>query len=240
MEHAGWLAYDAGWPDRACRWWLETCHFADLAEVPVVRVRALASMALQAGNAGDGREAVGLIHAAKKTVIPEQDSPLLFSLLAAREAVGHAHTGDRRAAFLALGQARQWLDQGRRGDEPFWLDFWSPADLSCHERRVAWVTGQGRSAEIAARTALAGIDAASFPRNHTLYAAELGLILAQRGQLDEAISVTSEAAQGAHAISGSGRLSANLHRAVGLLDQQNYPPAKAFANAARRLLPAVS
>ncbi|MGH3722462.1 MAG: hypothetical protein ACRDRI_27240 [Pseudonocardiaceae bacterium] len=89
----------------------------------------------------------------------------------------------------ALGQAHQWPDRGRRGDEPFWLDFWDPADLAWHETSVALATGQGKSAEIAARTALASVDAVTFPRNHTLYVANLGSVLVQRGQLDEAISV---------------------------------------------------
>lgn len=240
MEHAGWLAYDAGWNERARRWWLETRHFAEINEVPDVGVTALTSMARQATDRGDGREAVDLIHAAKKTIANDQASPLLLSLLAAREAVGYAHAGERKAAFAALDQARQWLDCGRRGDEPFWLDFWVTADLAWHETQVAWAAGQGRSAEIAARTALARVDAASFQRNHTLYATNLGSILTQRGQLDEAISITSMAVQGAPAILGSGRLCSNLRRAVDFLDQQKYPPAKVFANAARRLLPAVS
>jgi hypothetical protein len=89
--------------------------------------------------------------------------------------IGHALTGDRSAATRALGQAHQWLDLGRRGDEPFWLDFWGPADLAWHETRVALATRQGKPAEVAARTALASADAASFPRNHTFYTASLGL-----------------------------------------------------------------
>ncbi len=67
---AGWLAYDAGWQDKARRWWLETCHFAD---VPDVRVSALAAMALQASNAGDGRETVDLVQAARKAALRDQN-----------------------------------------------------------------------------------------------------------------------------------------------------------------------
>jgi transcriptional regulator with XRE-family HTH domain len=241
MDQAGWLAYDAGWQDRARRWWLETCHFADMAEVPDVRVSALAAMALQTSNSGYGRETVDLIQAARKSAIRDQSgNPLLLSLLAARQAIGHAQTGDRSAAISAIAHARQWLDHGRRGDEPFWLDFWGSADLSWHETRVALITKQGKSAEVAARTALASVDATSFPRNHTLYAAALGSILTQRGQMDEAISVMSQAVKGAHAIRGSGLAVSNLRHVVDLLGQQKYPPAKTFATAARCLLPAVT
>ncbi|MGH3828716.1 MAG: helix-turn-helix domain-containing protein [Pseudonocardiaceae bacterium] len=236
MEHAGWLSYDAGWHDRARRWWLETGHFTDVAEVPGVRVTALASMALQASDVGSGAEAVDLIRAARKTVTRDQENLPLMSLLAAREALGHAQAGDRGATVSALGQAHQWLDCGLRGDEPFWLDFWGPADLAWHETKVALATGQVKSAEAAARAALARVDPVLFPRNHTLYAAGLGLILAQRGQLDEAISVTTDAMH--QEFRGSGRVIANLRRTVDLLGQQKYPPATTFAAAARRLLPA--
>ena len=238
MEHAGWLSYDAGWQDRAHRWWLETCHFADVAGVPGVRVTVLASMASQASYVGAGAEAVDLIQASRKTTTHDQANSPLLSLLAAREAIGHAQAGDRGAAVSAIGQAHQWLDRGRRGDEPFWLDFWDPACLAWYEARIALAMRQGKSAEVAGRTALASVDAVSFPRNRTHYAADLGLILAQRGQLDEAISVTSEAIQGVHAVGGSGLVVADLHRTVDLLGQQKYPPATTFAAAARRLLPA--
>lgn len=58
------------------------------------------------------------------------------------------------------------------------------------------------------------------------------------GQLDEAISLASNAIQGAHEIQGSGYVITNLRRAVDLLEKQKYPPATTFATAARRLLSA--
>lgn len=238
MEHAGWLAYDAGWQRKARYWWLETCHLADLAGVPDPRVTALASMAQQASEtAGGAREAVDLVGAARAAA-GEQATPLLLSLLAAREGVGHARRGDRSAATSAIGESRRWLDHGRRGDEPFWLDFWGPADLAAHEIMVGLTTGQGHLAETAARKALASVDAEAFPRNHISYSSHLGLVLVRRGQLDEAIAVTSNAVQLVDAVCGSGRIVARLNRTIELLGQQTYQPAKMFANAARRLLPA--
>ncbi|MGH3867371.1 MAG: hypothetical protein ACRDQ4_14765 [Pseudonocardiaceae bacterium] len=236
MEHAGWLAYDAGWQQKARHWWLETSHLADLADVPDAHVTALASMALQASDTpGGGRETVDLVQASRTTA-HDQASPTLLSLLAAREAVGHAQSGDRGAAVTAISQARRWLDHGRRGDEPFWLDFWGPADLAWHETRVALVNRNGKSAEVAARAALASVNVEAFPRNHTLYTVGLASVLTQLGQLDEAISVTTDAMH--QEFRGSGRVIANLRRTVDLLGQQKYPPATTFATAARRLLPA--
>lgn len=239
MEHAGWLAYDAGRRHKARHWWLETCHLADLADIPEARVTALASMALQASDdpGGGGRETIALAQAARSTA-GEDATPTLLSLLSAREAVGHARIGDRSAANSSLAEARRWLDHGRRGDEPLWLGFWGPADLAWHETRTALATGNGRSAELAARAALTSVDKDAFPRNHTLYTVRLGSVLTQLGQLDEAINITSEAIQGVYGVRGSRRVFSDLHRTVGLLEQQKYAPATTFAAAARRLLPA--
>jgi transcriptional regulator with XRE-family HTH domain len=238
MDQAGWLAYDAGLVQQARGWWLETCHLADLAGVPEARVSAMTTMALQAdADPGSGGETVGLAQAAR-TAAGDQATPTLLSLLAAREALGHARAGDHTAATSAIAQARRWMDHGRRGDEPFWLDFWGPANLGWHETRVALAARRGKLALTAARAALASSDTTAFPRNHVRYAVQLGSVLTQLGELDEAISVTGQAVQGVQAVRGSGRTVADLHRTVDLLGKQNYPPAQTFAAAARRLLPA--
>ncbi len=238
MEHAGWCAYDAGRQDTARRWWLETCHLADLAGVPEARVTALASMSLQAGTRpGCPHDAVDLARAAKAAA-GDHASPLLLSLLAAREAVGHAQAHNTVAATAAIAQARRWLDHGRRGDEPLWLSFWNSADLAWHETHVSLATGRAASAEASARAALASADAATFPRNHTIYTVRLGSVLTHLGQLDEAIAVTGDAVQRARALRGSRRVTIDLHSTVDALARQNYAPAQAFASAARRLLPA--
>ena len=88
------------------------------------------------------------------------------------------------------------------------------------------------------RRALASGDAETFARNHVSYTSSLGLVLVRRGQLDEAIAVTSDAVQRIATVRGSGRILGRLNHTVDLLGQQNYPPAKTFANLAHRLLPA--
>jgi transcriptional regulator with XRE-family HTH domain len=239
MHQAGWLAYDASWQQKARHWWLKTCHFTDLNDIPDTRIRALVAMALQASNIpGGGRETVELAQGARTAAQEGQPpSPILLSLLAAREAVGHAEAADHTAAVTAISQSRQWLDHGRREDEPFWLDFWGPADLACHEQRVALLGRKGKAAEVAARAALASVNIMSFPRNHVAYTVDLSSVLTQLGQFDEAISVTSDAIHRVRKIQGSGRTIAKLRRTVDLLGQQKYAPAKNFASAARLLLP---
>jgi len=240
MEHAGWTAYDAGLDEKARRWWLETCHFDELAGVRDARVTALASMSLEAGrDPARGRETVALAEATR-TAAGTQAAPTLLSLISAREAVGHAHLGDRAAAGAAIAEARRQLDHGWRGDEIFWLAYWGPADLSWHETRVALTLGDGRLAEKAARAAVADADTERYPRNHALYTAGLGSVLTQVGRLDEAIAVTGDALRHVVTVGGSRRGFTDLRHTIDRLDHQHYAPARQFAVAARRLLPTVA
>ncbi len=104
---------------------------------------------------------------------------------------------------------------------------------------MALAIGDGKSAEVAARAALSAVDREAFSRHPTLYTVSLASILTQRRQLDEAISVTSDAIHGVQEVRGSGQVIANLRRTVDLLSQQKYEPATTFATAARRLLPSL-
>lgn len=194
-------------------------------------------MALHAGQRpGGGPEAVELAQAAT-AVAKDDGTPRLLSLLAAREAIGHAQAGDSSAAISSVARARHWLDQGEQSAEPFWLGFYGPADLAWHETLAALLIRNGQLAETSARAALAKVDGTAFPRNQVLLTARLGSVLTQVGHLDEAINVTSRAVHGVHNIRGSGRTVSDLRHTINLLGKQNYPPAKSFAIAAHRLLP---
>lgn len=114
------------------------------------------------------------------------------------------------AARHALIESRKQLERGPREDDPLWLQFWSPADFACHETRVALAFGDGRLAERSARAALASADEARFPRNHAIYSARLGAVLARTRQLDEAIAVTSAAVKRINDLSGSKRILVDL------------------------------
>ncbi len=239
MEHAGWLAYDAGRMDAARRWWLETCHLADVATLPQARVTALTSMALNATTSGSPREALDFISAAQ-SIAGGAASPTLLSLLSAREAVALAQTHDSAGAKKAIATARRFLDRGKQPDDPFWLEFWNPADLACHETRVALALGEARNAERFARSAVESSDAATFPRNHAIYELRLGRVLARVGQLDESIAVTGSAINNSEVLSGSRRIAADLHATLNLLDDRDYGPAKTFAQAARKIAPVLA
>ncbi len=239
MEHAGWLAYDAGQDASARRWWLEAIHLArDLGNVPDAHIAALASMSLQAsGDYRRARETISLAQAARSAASHRTPSPTLLSILAAREAIGYAQLGDKEAARSSIAEARRWMDQGPTPDEPLWLQFWCPADLASHETRAALALDDKISAEKSARSALLQSDEQRFPRNHALRSVRLGAVLTKTGQLDESISVTTNTVKRIDQISGSRRIVNDLSENLNQLLAQSYEPARQFAMAAQRLLP---
>lgn len=239
MEHTAWVAYDGGDNDSARRWWLETNHLAEVADIAEPRVTALSAMSLQSSTTRSrAKETLGITNAASRVAAGTSASPTLLSILAAREAVAHAQMNDKAGARTAISNSRKWLDQGRTGEEPAVLNFWGAADLACHETRVALVLGDGRSAERAARRAYESADKATFPRNHTIYAVRLGQVLARTGQLEEAISVTADAVERVDAVRGSRRIVDDLRSSINMLGTHAYKPAQEFSRAARKVLPA--
>ncbi|HEY9473137.1 MAG TPA: helix-turn-helix transcriptional regulator [Mycobacteriales bacterium] len=190
-EHVGWLAYDSERHDEARRWWLEALHVARLLDDGRVETVVMASMSLQAGRRGTGREAIELAHAAQKAA-RQWGTPRLRSLLFAREALGHARSQDTTTALRTLRRATVELDRGRTDDDPLWLDFYGEADLCWHRMLAALDRQDLPGAEQAIRAALSAVGP-SFPRNHALYLAELAEVLIARGRIDEGLQVASRA-----------------------------------------------
>lgn len=191
-EHAGWLAFDAGDSARARHWWLEALHAARIADAgDDVEVVVLASMSASASRQGQGRDAVDLAAAAQR-VATAKASPRLVSLLSAREALGHARLGDAHSAAKALTRAHAKLTD-HTGDDPAWSEFWDPADLAGHETVAARHLRDLDRAEQTARDAVALVDGRRYPRNKAMNVARLAGVLAQRGDLDEAVPMTAHA-----------------------------------------------
>ena len=213
MEHAGWLSFDANRSRDARYWWLEALHTARMSDDRDVEVVVLASMSLAASKYGRAREAVDLACSARRVAEDHRLTPRLRSLLAAREALGHAHLGDATATRQSLGQAYADLDETPHDDDPEWLSFWGPADLAAgHASRIGRHLGDLTMAESAAREALEAVGA-RYPRNRVLYQANLAAVLIARRNMDEAIAAVTEAAQQATQVN-SGRLAGMIHTLV--------------------------
>lgn len=234
-ENAGWQAYDAGDFGAAHRWWLETLHLSNLGTgAEDAKVIALTSMSLEASERGRrGHEAVDLAQAAQKAA-GGSATPALRSLLAAREGIGHAVSGDQRASAGSFQIARQWLDRTDDQNEPEWLAFWGPADLSWHEMTAARAAGKPAVAANAANTAISHADPETMPRNHAIYSASLSHTLAQAGRFDEAIAVSRDVLANP-AIKGSSRPVAELQATARVLSRSAYPQARSFGATVAKL-----
>jgi hypothetical protein len=235
FENAGWQAYDAGDFGAARRWWLETLHLSDLGPgAEDAKVIALTSMSLEASERGRrGHEAVDLARAAQKTA-GDAATPALRSLLAAREGIGHAVSGDQLASAASFQAARRWLDRTDEQNEPGWLAFWGPADLSWHEMTAARAAAKPTVAETAAHTAISHADPETMPRNHAIYTASLGHTLARAGRFDEAIEVCRTVLANP-AAKGSSRPAAELQATARVLSVSAYPQAQTFGATVAKL-----
>lgn len=218
-EHAGWLAFDAAKHAEARHWWLEALHAARMVDDRETMVVALASMSLQAARTNRPREAIDLAQAAQRAA-GSNAAPRLRALLYAREALGYAGDGNALMANRTLAKAAATLEEGRRGDDPGWIDFFDCADLSSHRTIAAFDLHDLRHAEESARIAFESADENLYPRNFALYGARLARVLTRLNETEEAMSLTTRAIAHTHAL-GSARAideTANAVRAIAEVD----------------------
>jgi hypothetical protein len=160
-------------------------------------------------------------------------TPRLRSLLAAREGLGHAASGDGRAAGQAFARATRLLDIGARPDDPAWTGFWGAADLAHHESRAATMLGDFPRAERLSCSAMAALGDLS--RNNALYSLRLGALLARRRALDEAIRLVTPTVGAAGQLS-SGRVRSEMRSTVALIGRhRDYRQAREFVEWASRV-----
>jgi len=209
----GWLNFDAGRHEDARRWHLEALSWAQLADADPAG--AMAAMARLASDDRQPRQAIDLAQAAQRTA-GRVETPRLRSMLAAREALGHAGAGDANSTHAALRRARAHAEAAHAND-PVWLAFYGPADFAAHERGCALALGDIAAAEDAARTSHALCDPIAYPRNTTLALIELADILAQRGEVEESAATATQAAIAAADID-SGRVTRELRDVAGRLE----------------------
>lgn len=191
VEMAGWSAFDLGRHGEARQLFGEALTLAHVSESGPLATLVMASMSLQCSAVGAGREAVRLARAAQRAARPFGSARLL-SLLAAREALGHARCGDEAEASAALARSESLLDDA---DDPGqeWLAFWGPADF---HGAVAGVHQRVGHLEVAERSVRAAIEATPerYARNRAGYLAQLAEVLAHRCEPVAAARVAVSAA----------------------------------------------
>jgi predicted NACHT family NTPase len=156
-------------------------------------VRAIEKMSLQStqlaskrSHRGFAREAVRL--SARAVELARYDaSPRLHALLAGREAIAHAATGDSHGFDAAIIRAKREIDRtGSAEDEAIWLRFATASEITVHEAKGRSYLGDLDTASTLYRASLH--EPGLSPRNRANYHAQLAATLAARGDAAEAIS----------------------------------------------------
>ncbi|MCG0069248.1 hypothetical protein ACIP3A_21405 [Streptomyces tricolor] len=191
-EHCAWLYYDADDQDAARRYWGEALTTATMLHDAGLQVLTLVSLSMQASYEGRPRDGYDLARAAHSLAVPF-GSPVLLSLIAAREARALALMQEQRAARKRLADSMRMAERFHHGrPAPDWAAFHGHAELDYVQGLLYSDTGHHKAAVPFLRAALAHQDR-SYGRNQALYRITLARTLVQAGEVDEG---AAEAAAG--------------------------------------------
>jgi tetratricopeptide (TPR) repeat protein len=189
-----WVHFDDGYHAQAERYFDASLRASATAGDPLVGAYALSFRAIQHYTAGDPRDAVALVEAAR-TQVKSKATPRFQAMLATRAARSYSKAGDRRSCARALNEARTLLDAGPHDDDPdylYWVDLGevemiagsSALELGDHQEAL-------RRFDAAIEARYAGDD--QYPRTHAIYltrAADAHLAL---HELDHAVEAAEHA-----------------------------------------------
>jgi tetratricopeptide (TPR) repeat protein len=183
-EQCAWLYYDADDQDTARRYWGEALTTATMLHDGGLQVLVLVSLSMQASYEGRPRDGYDLARAAHSMAVP-LGSPVLLSLIAAREARALALMKDQGSARKRLAESMRMVDRSDRGrPAPDWAAFHGHAELDYAQGLLYSDTGHHKAAVPFLRAALAHQDR-SYGRNRALYRMTLARGLVQAGEVDE-------------------------------------------------------
>ena len=126
---AGWVLADAAAPDAAARYHLLGVHAAHAAGDRSTAANLVSTLAYQVANIGDPREAVLLARSAQSGARPHA-SATMRALLAERVAWAHARAGETRHTERALALVETEYDQRRPADDPSWVYWLDPDEIT--------------------------------------------------------------------------------------------------------------
>lgn len=183
-EHCAWLYYDADDQETARRYWGEALTTATMLHDAGLQVLVLVSLSMQASYEGRPRDGYDLARAAHQLAVPF-GSPVLLSLIAAREARALALMQDQSTARKRLADSMRMVDRTDRGrPAPDWAAFHGHAELDYAQGLLYSETGHHKAAVPFLRAALDHQDR-SYGRNRALYRMTLARGLIQADEVDE-------------------------------------------------------
>ncbi|MGI9000609.1 MAG: hypothetical protein ACR2GH_02975 [Pseudonocardia sp.] len=126
----GWCHFDATLHAAAQSFWVAGLRASASAQDRWAGANVLSCMSIQATMTGHPQEAVSLIDSAQEQ-LRGSGSPRLKAMLASRQALAYAKSGEAAACGRALAEAESQLDRARPGDdEPDWIYYFDESTLA--------------------------------------------------------------------------------------------------------------
>lgn len=183
-EHCGWLHFDAQDTTTARRFLGEALTTATVLNDDGLEILVLASLSLLNSYDGRPREAYNLARAASERTA-RHGSPVLRSILAAREARALSLMGDASAARKTLTASMRYAEHAGRGrPAPEWTSFHGQAELDFAQGTLYADSGHHKAAVPYLRAALTHQHQA-YGRNRALYRLTLATSLLKTGETEE-------------------------------------------------------
>ncbi|MGW1024175.1 hypothetical protein ACWD4J_10715 [Streptomyces sp. NPDC002577] len=187
---AGWFAYDAGRQAEATSLYNEALQAGMLAGDGMLQARVWSNLAMQARLLNRDQVALRIGRAAVETRQAKGD-PWLMALLHCRQAVGHAHTGDRTRAERSLSRAETAYGRAQ-GKPAAWLSFLTPAELTGLAGAAHQALGRHARAQQLTAAAL-GMLEPRFERNRVYYTVQRAQALLDGGDVEHAAAEAGKA-----------------------------------------------
>jgi tetratricopeptide (TPR) repeat protein len=175
----GWCGYDAGQQGLAQRYYIAALRAAHSADDRPLGAHILGSMAYQAAREGQPADAVTLIDTAVVGARGRETASLLAQLYG-KQAYALATMGDTSRCNAAISKARTEVERLNRDDDPPWLYWVSPAEITAGAGRCLQKLGQVDQAVVMLDEGIALFDEA-FVRDRTNYLIHVADALAQPG-----------------------------------------------------------
>ncbi len=233
----GWTAYDAGHHALAQRYYVAALRATHSADDRPLGAHVLSCMAEQAARQGQPAEAVTLIETAVAGTRGQQ-TPALLAELYGRQAYASATLGDASGCTAANSKLLTQIERLRSADEPSYLYWVNPANMTSEVGNSLRQLGQADRAATMLEEGIAMFDN-SLPRGRQGYLIALADVLARPGKQRD---LDAAAARGMEAI----QLAENLDstRSVGLIRNLSHqmtphaqvPAVRDFLERARVLL----
>jgi tetratricopeptide (TPR) repeat protein len=184
---AGWAAFDTGRHGTARGYFRQALYLARQSDDTSLAAYILATMGLQAVLCGRPADALDMTGGADREAERVPRVRAFTRLVAAR---AYARQGAPRAASAALAASEELLARAadKTGDEPRWIDFFTPARLAADAAEIYRDLGNPRSCFYwdAQAAAMAPGD---FTRSVGMRFAVVGCARVQTGDLDQALAL---------------------------------------------------